>query len=66
MKMLNERGGRGRSGDSALPEMDPALAGLVDDWVSGVDAVAVGGAAGMQRPVAWPEMLLLPSRASGR
>ena len=66
LKMLNERGGRGRGADSMLPEMDPTLVRLMDDWVSGVDAVAVGGAAGMQRPVAWPEMLLLPSRASGR
>ena len=56
--------GAGRS--TALPETawpEPSrrrFAALVDDWWRRADAVRVGRAAGMQRPVAWPEMLLAP------
>ena len=41
-------------------------ADLVDDWWRKADAARVGRAAGMQHPVAWPEMLLTPPISDGR
>ena len=41
-------------------------AALVDEWWRQADAVRLGRAAGMQRPVAWPEMLLTPPIPEGR
>lgn len=47
--------------EKAWPELSRRrYAALVDDWWRRSDAIRVGRAAGMQRPVSWPEMLLAP------
>ena len=66
LKLLNEPGGRGLGTESAPLEAPSDLGSYLDDWMDGVDVVRLGQAAGMQRPVAWPEMLSLPGRAAGR
>ena len=64
LKMLNERGARRAADMPATPvEVVQQYAGLVDEWSNRFDALHFGNAAGMRRPVAWPEMLLLPLSA---
>ena len=61
LKMLNERRARRTAGGARGPiEAVRAYAPLVDDWLKRFDAGHFGRAAGMRRPVGWPEMLLLP------
>ena len=65
LRMLNEHGSRGKARDvvtsaEAIRRHMP----LVDEWWHWFDAQRFGRAAGMQRPVAWPEMLLLPFSAA--
>ena len=67
LSVLNERGTRARIADPASTADRVAVqASLVDEWWMSFDAALFGRAAGMQRPVAWPEMLLLPPSAGER
>lgn len=67
LRTLNERGSRVTGGElSPVAWTAPSLSSLVDGWVREVDAAGAGRAAGMQLPVSWPEMLLLPSRIPDR
>ena len=59
--VLSDSGSRNKVADAATAADAIAKhAPLVDDWWRRFDAVRFGRAAGMRRPVAWPEMLLLP------
>ena len=61
LKILEGAGRSTAPPETAWPEPSRRrYAALVDDWWRRADAVRVGRAAGMQRPVAWPEMLLTP------
>ena len=67
LRTVNERGSRGKVGDMAnAADAIRDHAPLVDDWWKRFDALHLGRAAGMRRPVAWPEMLLLPPPAGER
>ena len=67
LRTVNERGSRGKVGDMAsAADAIREHAPLVDDWWKRFDALHLGRAAGMRRPVAWPEMLLLPPSADER
>ncbi len=67
LRMLDEHGSRGKGRDvvtsaKATRKHMP----LVDEWWQRFDAQHFGRAAGMRRPVAWPEMLLLPPSTADR
>lgn len=67
VKILKGVGRSAEPSERVWPEpLRRRYAELVDNWWRQVDAVRVGRAAGMQRPVAWPEMLLTPPISEGR